>query len=725
MSTRFLEPGKPSPLGATWDGEGVNFALYSSAADRVELCLFGEAEDDAAAATLTLPRRTGHVWHGYLRGAEPGTLYGYRVHGAYAPEQGLRFNPFKLLLDPYAKALAGELRWSSAHYAYDLDDEDDDLSYSTEDSAGVMPKCVVVDERFDWGEDKPPAVPWRDMVIYELHVKGFTQQHPDVPEPLRGTYAGLASSAAIAHFKALGVTSVELLPVHAFPDDHRLSELGLRNYWGYNTIGFFAPEMRYSATRRIDEFKEMVKRLHEAGIEVILDVVYNHTAEGNHLGPTLSFKGIDNPSYYRLAPDRRYYVDFTGTGNTVDSHHPMSLRLIMDSLRYWVEDMHVDGFRFDLASALGRGHHHFDRRSSFFAAIAQDPVLSRVKLIAEPWDVGEGGYRVGGYPTGWAEWNGRYRDDVRAFWRGDEGTLPAMARRLSGSADLYQHDGRRPVDSINLVTVHDGFTLRDLVSYNEKHNEANHEDNRDGESHNISWNCGVEGETEDEHILALRERQQRNLLCTLFFSQGTPLLLAGDELGRTQGGNNNAYCHDSAITWLDWQSLQARGLSDFVRKVIALRESLPALRRTDFLTGYPDAHGHKDLTWFNAAGLEMKQEEWLNPAARSACAVWSGYMTGERDEAGHAIHSDSVLIMINAYHDKLKFALPRHRGETWLARLDTAQPEGEPARKDWHAGERYPLAGRSLVLMTQPPQASPPAPSAVSPHSSDSSHLPD
>lgn len=702
-TTTHLEPGQPYPLGATWDGEGVNFALYSSAAERVELCLFNEVEDAAAAVSFTLPRRTGHVWHGYLRDAKPGLLYGWRVHGPYAPEQGLRFNPNKLLIDPYARALVGEVRWNSSHFAYDLEDEDADLSYNTEDSAAHMPRCVVVDEHFDWGDDAPPHVPWRDMVIYELHVKGFTQRHPDVPEELRGTYAGLAADAAIAHLKDLGVTTVELLPVHAFVDDQRLREMGLRNYWGYNTLAFFAPEMRYSATGRIDEFKAMVKRLHEAGLEVILDVVYNHTAEGNHLGPTLSFRGIDNPSYYRLSQDRRFYVDHTGTGNTVDTHQPAALRLVMDSLRYWVEQMHVDGFRFDLASALGRGAHHFDRRSSFFAAIAQDPVLNRVKLIAEPWDVGEGGYRVGDYPTGWAEWNGRYRDDVRAFWRGDEGALPDLAKRLSGSADLYQHDGRRPVDSINFITVHDGFTLHDLVSYNGKHNEANGEGNRDGESHNISWNCGVEGETNDDAVNTLRLRQQRNFLCTLFFSQGTPLLLAGDELGRTQHGNNNAYCQDSELSWLDWQSPQARHLKAFVKKVIALRESLPALRRTDFLTGYPDHQGFKDLTWFNAAGLEMKQEEWLNPAARSACAVWSGYMTGERDDEGHAIVSDSVLILINAYHDKLKFALPRHRGEVWTARLDTASPDGQPQKTDWHAGERYPLAGRSLVLMTQAP----------------------
>jgi glycogen operon protein len=703
MSEAKLEPGRPFPLGATWDGEGTNFAVYSSSAEHVDLCLFDKADDAEAKSTWRLPKRSGHIWHGYLRGCQPGALYGLRVDGPYTPEQGLKFNANKLLLDPYARAIVGEVKWSSAHYAYDQQDSDCDLSFNSEDSAGAMPKSMVVDGRFDWGDDKPPRVPWRDMVIYELHVKGFTQRHPDVPEKLRGTYEGLATPAAIAHFKKLGVTSLELLPIHAFVDDHRLVELGKRNYWGYNTIGFFAPEMRYSATGSIDEFKRMVKALHEAGLEVILDVVYNHTAEGNHMGPTLCFKGIDNPSYYRLAADPRYYSDVTGTGNTVNTHHPMALKLIMDSLRYWVQEMHVDGFRFDLASALGRGKSEFDIRSSFFAAIIQDPVLSHVKLIAEPWDTGEGGYRVGGYPTGWAEWNGRYRDDVRSFWRGDEGALPAFAKRLSGSADLYQHSGRRPVDSINIVTVHDGFTLRDLVSYNDKHNEANGESNRDGESHNSSWNCGVEGETEDEAINTLRARQQRNFLATLFLSQGTPLLLGGDELGRTQKGNNNAYCQDSALSWLDWHIPMAEQLQGFVQKVIALRKSLPALRRTNFLTGIPSVDGKKDLTWFNAAGLEMKQEEWLNPAARSACAVWCGRQTGELDEDGKPLHSDTVLIMFNAYHDKLKFVLPPYHGKQWTAQLDTAQTDGRPAKDQWHAGERYPVAGRSLVLMTQSP----------------------
>lgn len=703
MSGGTLRVGRPWPLGATWDGNGINFALFSSAAERVDLCVFDAPEDATARITWPLAHRTGHIWHGYLPEAGPGTLYGWRVHGPYAPEQGSRNNAAKLLIDPYARVLRGALPWSQAHYAYDLEDDDGDLSFNNEDSAGVMPKCEVIDEAYDWEGDTLLHTPWRDTVICELHVKGYTQRHPDVPPALRGTYAGLATEPVIAHMKSLGVTAVELLPVHAFLDDHRLTAMGKRNFWGYNTLGFFAPEMRYSATGEVNEFKDMVKRLHRAGIEVLLDVVYNHTAEGNHLGPTLSLRGIDNAAYYRLAHDRRYHVDFTGTGNTLDTHHPMALRLVMDSLRYWVTQMHVDGFRFDLATALARGggSADYDIRSSFFAAVAQDPVLSQVKLIAEPWDLGHGGYRVGGFPTGWAEWNGRYRDDVRAYWRGDEGALPAFARRLSGSADLYQHDGRRPVDSINLVTVHDGFTLRDLVSYNEKHNEDNGEGNRDGESHNLSWNCGVEGETHDEAVLALRARQQRNFLATLFLSHGTPLLLGGDELGRTQQGNNNAYCQDNELSWVDWTEARHHPLKAFVARLAALRRSLPALRRTDFLTGLPGPDGRKDLTWFNSAGLEMSADEWHNPAARSACAIWCGQQTDERDAQGRPQPCESVLMIVNAYHDRLRFALPAYRSDAWTVVLDTAAPEGEPPRREWHAGERYPVAGRSLVLMTQ------------------------
>ncbi len=720
-----LGAGSPSPLGATPTGQGVNFALYAGHAHEVELCIFDAAGTETR---LLLHHRSGNIWHGLLPGHGAGLRYGYRVHGPYEPAHGLRHNPAKLLLDPYAKKIVGDVTWSNALYAYDVNapaptdaGEGDgavdgaegegvpanpppkDEVINTEDSAPGMPRCEVVDDAFDWGDDHAPRVPWRDTVFYELHVKGFTQQLHDVPEALRGTYAGLASDEAIAHMKHLGVTSVELLPVHAFVQDQRLVEAGLRNYWGYNTIGFFSPEMSYCANGGLDEFKGMVKRLHAAGLEVILDVVYNHTAEGNHLGPTLSFKGIDNCEYYRLShEDRRFYVDYTGTGNTLDTHEPIVLRLVLDSLRYWVQQMHVDGFRFDLCSALARSENAFDLRSSFLAAIAQDPVLSQVKLIAEPWDIGS--YNVGGFPHGWAEWNGKYRDTVRAFWRGDEGVLAEFARRLCGSDDLFAHNGRSPTESVNVITVHDGFTLRDLVSYNEKHNEANGEDNRDGESHNTSWNCGVEGDTDDPEINALRERQQRNLLATLFVSQGTPLLLAGDELGRTQGGNNNGYCQDSPISWLDWQAEQGARLLPFVRGLMALRRELPALRRTTFFTGRPGADGIKDITWINAAGVEMVDEEWMKPIARSAGQVICGKQTGALDNEGQPVNSDSVLILFNAYHDELPFVLPPHRGEHWTLRLDTAHDEGldaEFGRAEWRAGDTYPMAGRSVVLMTQ------------------------
>ena len=704
MTAPVLERGRPLPLGATWDGDGTNFALYSSVAERVELCLFDET---GATQThcLTLHRRTGNVWHTYLRGIGPGTLYGWRVLGPYEPEAGLRCNPAKLLLDPYARKIVGEIDWSTAAYAYELSSDEEDFSYNAEDSAAAMPKCVVVSERFDWGDDQPPRIPWTDTVFYEVHVKGFSKRWSALPEPLRGTFGALASDEAIAHFRTLGVTSIELLPVHAFVDDHRLVDSGLHNYWGYNTIGFFAPDLRYSVTGTIDEFKGMVKRLHAAGLEVILDVVYNHTGEGNHLGPTLSFKGIDNTTYYRLAADDpRHYHDVTGTGNTLNTHAPEVLTLVMDSLRYWVTQMHVDGFRFDLAVAVGRAEAHFDTRSAFFAAVAQDPVLSQVKLIAEPWDVGEGGYQVGGFPVGWAEWNGRYRDAVRSFWRGDEGALPEFAQRLCGSAELFAHNGRNPNDSINIVTVHDGFTLRDLVSYDGKHNEANGEDNQDGESNNHSWNCGVEGPTDDPEVNRLRRRQQRNFLATLFLSQGTPLLLGGDELDRTQRGNNNAYCQDNEISWFDWDEPGAAALTAFVAEITALRRALPAVRRTTFLTGEGDEHDPvPDVRWVNADGVEMADEEWQQPLARSAGAVLCGWRTGEIDEDGRPVPSDSVLLLFNAFHDTVPFVLPAHRAEHWTLRLDTTFEPGEAAeRRDWSAGDTYEMTGRSLVVMTQP-----------------------
>ncbi|HLW12146.1 MAG TPA: glycogen debranching protein GlgX, partial [Casimicrobiaceae bacterium] len=543
--------GEPFPLGATWDGQGVNFALYSENAERVELCLF-DPKGRREIERIDVRERTDFVWHCYLPDARPGLLYGYRVHGPYAPDRGLRFNAHKLLLDPYARLLAGQIRWSDAQFGYRVGSRREDLTLDTRDSATGMPKCQVVDEAFTWDDDRAPRTLCKDSVIYELHVKGYTRLHPNIPPQLRGTYAGLSTAPVIDHLRKLGVTAVELLPIHAYVDDKRLVDRGLRNYWGYNSIGFFAPDMRYSATGTLGEFKTMVKTLHSAGIEVILDVVYNHTGEGNQLGPTLSFRGIDNRVYYRLEEHLRYYVDYTGTGNTLNTVHPATLRLIFDSLRYWVTEMHVDGFRFDLASTLAREARAFDPFGSFLDIARQDPVLSQVKLIAEPWDLAEGGYQVGSFPPGWSDWNGRYRDAVRAYWKGDGGLVGELASRLSGSSDLFAHGGRSPSASINFITAHDGFTLRDLVSYNDKHNEANLEDNRDGEAHNLSWNCGVEGATDDPAVLALRAQQMRNFIATLFFSQGVPMLAAGDEMGRTQGGNNNAYCQDNATSWLDW-----------------------------------------------------------------------------------------------------------------------------------------------------------------------------
>lgn len=580
-------PGERYPLGATYDGMGTNFAIFSQVAEKVELCLFDEW-DTGAERRVELREVDAYVWHAYLPGIGPGQRYGYRVHGPYDPANGLRCNPHKLLLDPYAKAVDGDVTWDPAVYDYEHGDPE---RMSTADSAPFMPKSVVVNPYFDWGNDSPPRTPYHHSVIYEAHVRGLTMRHPDIPEELRGTYAAIGSPPMIEHLNRLGVTAIELMPVHQFVHDHRLADLGLRNYWGYNTIGFFAPHHGYSAMGRlgqqVQEFRGMVRALHAAGIEVILDVVYNHTAEGNHLGPTLSFKGIDAPSYYRLSEsDRRYFVDYTGTGNSLNVRSPHSLQLIMDSLRYWVTEMHVDGFRFDLAATLAREFYEVDRLSTFFEVVQQDPVVSQVKLIAEPWDVGPGGYQVGNFPPEWTEWNGKYRDTVRDFWRGEPATLAEFASRISGSADLYQDDGRRPFHSINFVTCHDGFTLTDLVSYNDKHNEANGEENRDGESHNRSWNCGVEGPTDDEAVRALRARQRRNFLATLLLSQGVPMIGHGDELGRTQRGNNNAYCQDSELTWIDWEHAD-EGLLEFVRRLVAFRRSHQVFRRRRFFTGLP------------------------------------------------------------------------------------------------------------------------------------------
>src|SRR3954447_18783960 len=595
-------PGRPYPRGATWDGEGVNFALFSANATRVELCLF-DPKGRREMQRIEIAEHTDQVWHCYLPEARPGLLYGFRVHGPYRPEEGHRFNPHKLLLDPYAKSLEGVLRWSDALFGYTIGHRREDLSFDRRDSASGVPRCKVIDPAFTWGDDRRPNVPWHDTVIYELHVRGFTMHHPDVPPALRGTYAGLATGAVIEHFKRLGVTSIELMPVHAFVDERALVEKGLRNYWGYNTIGFFAPDARYSASGKVAEFKTMVKALHSAGLEVILDVVYNHTAEGNQLGSTLSFRGIDNAAYYRLVGDnRRYYMDFTGCGNTLNMLDPNVLQLIMDSLRYWVTEMHVDGFRFDLASALARELHEVNRLGAFFDILRQDPVLSQVKLIAEPWDLGEGGYQVGNFPVGWTEWNDKYRDTMRAYWKGDGGLIGEFARRLTGSSDLYGRSGRRPYASINFIAAHDGFSLEDLVSYSHKHNDANQEGNRDGHDNNLSWNSGVEGPTDEVEILALRARQKRNMIATLLFSQGVPMLLAGDEIGRTQDGNNNAYCQDNAISWVDWSIADRHNHTfEFFQRVIRMRREHPVLRRRHFFQGRP------------LRGSEVKDVAWLKP----------------------------------------------------------------------------------------------------------------
>jgi isoamylase len=699
--------GRPYPLGATWDGRGVNFALHSGAAQAVTLCLFDA--DGGNERQVPLTQRGHRVWYGYVPDLAPGALYGYRVAGPYEPGHGLRCNPHKLLVDPYAQAIHGAPRWGPALYGYVLGDEAEDLSCSTEDGAAQAPKSVVVDPAFDWAGVAPPRTPWNRTVFYEVHVKGFTQRHPGVPPELRGTYAGLAHPAAIGHLQRLGVTAVELLPVHAFVDDHRLSDLGLRNYWGYNTLGFFAPEARYAADRStggaVREFKQMVKTLHEHGIEVILDVVYNHTAEGNHLGPTLSFKGIDHAAYYRLSPeDRRYNVDYTGTGNTLDTTSPVVIRLVMDSLRHWAGEMGVDGFRFDLAVALGRGAAEFDLRSAFFAAIAQEPLLAGCKLIAEPWDLGPNGYRVGGFPHGWAEWNGVYRDTVRSYWCQRDGELTQIAQRLCGSSDLYEPAGRLPTDSVNLVTVHDGFTLNDLLSYNGKHNEANAEDNRDGENHNRGWNCGCEGPSDDALVNAQRERLQRNLLATLFFSQGTPLLLGGDEIGRTQQGNNNGYCQDNETSWFDWTMTPERErLLAFAERVIALRRELPALRRRRFFTGGSNGDGaERDLVWFDADGGEMAPERWQDPGLSAIGALMAGRANADEGEGDGEpeVVGDSVLLLVNGGEQTVRFALPALNGAQWQPRIDTCTADGLPARPGPLEGHAA-LSGRSIMLLTQ------------------------
>ncbi len=679
-----VEAGDPAAMGATWDGEGTNFALYSAFAERVELCLF----DDEGRETLRvdLPEYTNEIWHGYLPGVGPGTLYGYRVHGPYDPEHGHRFNPNKLLADPYAKALWGDFDWDPAHYGYDLDSEEGDLSFSTLDSGPVTPKCVVaLPEMFNFESDEKPRVPWSQTLIYETHVRGMTQREPLIPEELRGTFDGLGHPATVEYIKSLGVTSVELLPVQFFVDDPFLVAKGLRNYWGYNTLGFFAPKRRYLGPKGMLGFRDMVRAFHDAGIEVILDVVYNHTAEGNEMGPTLAFRGIDNRSYYRLMPDEpRYYINDTGTGNTLNIINPRVLQMVMDSLRYWATDMHVDGFRFDLGTILGREVHGFDPHGGFFDAINQDPVLSRVKLIGEPWDIGPGGYQVGGFPPGWAEWNDKYRDTVRDFWRGEPGMLGDFAARLTGSGDVYDLRGRRAWSSVNFVTAHDGFTLADLVSYNEKHNEANGEDNRDGHDHNRSYNHGAEGPTDDPEILALRERQKRNFLATLFLSHGTPMLLGGDEFGRTQHGNNNAYCQDNELSWVDWEGVDDDGaqLLDFVRRLIALRRAQPLFRRDSFRDGM-------EVHWMTPDGTEMSIDDWGNPGNAIQVRL-------TRPDLVAAEEWHDVVLAFNACADPIRFVLPE-RDRPWTVEIDTDIEHHEKiSLKGGGAGIE--LTGRSVVL---------------------------
>jgi isoamylase len=693
-------PGNNYPLGAFYDGAGTNFSIFSEIADRVELCLFDEGGTETK---FDLPEVTSFCWHGYLPNVGPGQRYGFRVHGPWKPEEGHRCNPAKLLLDPYARAIEGQARWNEAVFAYSFDNPDGPSNDI--DSAPFMPKCVVTTPYFDWGNDRHPRTQWHETIIYEVHVKGFSINHTDIPDELRGTYAGLAHPKAIEYFTRLGVTAIELMPVHQFIQDSHLLERGLRNYWGYNSIGFLAPHDEYSAAgkngQQVQEFKQMVKALHEAGIEVILDVVYNHTAEGNHLGPMLSFRGIDNAAYYRLmADDRRHYMDYTGTGNSLNMRHPHVLQLIMDSLRYWILEMHVDGFRFDLASTLARELHDVDRLSAFFDIIQQDPVISQVKLIAEPWDIGEGGYQVGQFPPLWLEWNGKYRDCVRDYWRGEDQTLGEFAYRFTGSSDLYEMTGRKPYASINFITAHDGFTLNDLVSYNDKHNEANGEESRDGESHNRSWNCGAEGPTEDPEVNKLRDRQKRNFLATLFLSQGIPMLLGGDEIGRSQNGNNNGYCQDNEISWFNWESAD-KDLLEFTRQLIQLRKEHPVFHRRRWFQGRP-IHGAQvtDIGWFTPDGSEMTQEDWNGGFAKALGVFLNGEGIQSPDARGERVVDESFYVLFNAHHEPLQFTLPkRDWGDEWVVVLDTARSTPEAEEQRQKAGQEVPVESRSLKVL--------------------------
>ena len=706
MTTVKTWPGKPYPLGATWLGNGVNFAIFSEHATGIELCLFDNIDAPHENARVPLREQTGQVWHVFLPEVRPGQLYGYRVAGPYQPNRGLRFNDSKLLLDPYAKSIAGQINWSDEMFGYVVGDKEEDLARDFRDNAWAMPKSVVIDAAFSWGEDKRPETPLSETVIYEVHVKGFTKLWQDVPEQLRGTYAGVANEQAVRYLKNLGVTAVELLPVHTHLDDKALVDRGLTNYWGYNTIGFFALHASYSSNRQpgaeVVEFKGMVRNLHAAGIEVILDVVYNHTGEGSHLGPTVCFRGVDNPAYYRLLADKpRFYLDYTGTGNTIDTLCPGTLQMVMDSLRYWVTEMRVDGFRFDLAPALARDGSGFNKFHAFFKAIQQDPVLSQVKLIVEPWDVGDGGYQVGNFPAPFSEWNGKFRDAMRSFWRGDEGFIGEVAYRLTGSPDLYQHDGRRPYASVNFITSHDGYTLNDLVSYNDKHNEANGDENHDGDSHNRSWNCGIEGPTDDPNIDSLRRRQQRNFLTMLFLSQGVPMLLGGDEFGRTQKGNNNAYCQDNEISWLNWQRNEKQNrLFEFTKKLIEFRRDHAVFRRPKFFQGRRVRGGEiKDVMWFNPGGNEMSDEEWNSPFVRCLGMLISGDAVDLVDAQGEPMRDDTFLLLINAHQEPIPFVLPGEEHLEWEQILETTNEDGflkEP--KKFSSGDDVDLKGRATYL---------------------------
>jgi isoamylase len=704
ISTR-VRPGRPYPLGPTFTGEGVNFAIYSESATKVELCLFDSPDAKNQRECIPLPETTGHVWHGFLSGVKPGQLYGYRVHGPFDPKNGLRFNPAKLLIDPYARAICGKVDWQAPIFGYQPGNPDGDLARNDEDDAWGMPKCVVTESTFDWEGDRQLRIPWHNTIIYEVHVKGFTMRHPEIPSEIRGTYAGLASPQAIKYLKSLGITAVEIMPVHEFLDEKTLVDKKLRNYWGYNTTNYFSPTARYSSTGdnggQVSEFKAMVKALHQAGIEVIMDVVYNHTSEGNHLGPTLSYKGIDNATYYRLEKERRYYTDYTGTGNTLNARYPQVLKLIMDSLRYWVADMHVDGFRFDLASTLARELHDVDRLSAFFDIIHQDPTISNVKLIAEPWDVGEGGYQVGKFPVLWTEWNGKYRDSVRHFWKGDEGAVAELAYRITGSSDLYQQDGRKPYASVNFITAHDGFTLNDLVSYDNKHNEANGENNQDGNNNNISWNCGFEGPTDKPEVVALREKQKRNFLATLILSQGVPLIYGGDELSRTQQGNNNAYCQDNEITWFDWNlDERKQKLLIFTRKLIEFRNEHSVLQRRNFFQGRPIRNSNiKDVMWLRSDGKEMTDQDWTSSWIRCLGMFLAGNVPEAIDDRGVPLAESSLLTIINSHHEQVNFSVPTFLTDAyWEVAIDTDNPETAQQRFV-KSGESLEIKGRSLILL--------------------------